>query len=146
MIYDFKDYKEVVNKNKKWIKFAIIIVAFIGALILTNKLYLKILELDEIGNLSSIYIKNLTWKVFVALAMGIFAFVTILVQNIFIKRNMNSFLRLHGEQQNTFYKWLPALTVGVIFIIAGFNKVQALALCKTILGSLVATIHERGRK
>ena len=122
MIYDFKDYKEVVNKNKKWIKIVLVIIAFIGALLLANKLYLKILELDEIGNLSSIYIKNLTWKIFAALAMGIFAFITILIQNIFIKRNMNSFLRLHGEQQNTFYKWIPAFTVGIIFIIAGFNN------------------------
>lgn len=122
MIYDFNDYKDVIKKNKKIIRPIIIIFAVIIILLFTNKLYLKIFELNEIGNLSSIYIKNLIWKGLTALITGLITFALILLQNKFIKRNLKSFLRLHGEEQTKFYNWIPAIAVGLIYFASSFNN------------------------
>ncbi len=108
MVYDFKDYKEVVKKNGKWIKIALFVVGVIVLLLLANKMYLRILELDEIGGLSKIYLKDLLWKIMTAVSMGVIALLFIWIQNKFIKKNVNTFLRLHGEEQGKFYSFLPA--------------------------------------
>ncbi|MBN2853062.1 MAG: UPF0182 family protein, partial [Clostridia bacterium] len=122
MIYDFSDYKDVVKKNRKWIKLAVIVIAVIAVLLLANKLYLRILELNEIGDLSSIYIKDLTWKIMTSVVMGVASFLLILLQNRFIRKNLKSYFKLHGENQNKFFNWIPAIIIGIIFFLSAFNN------------------------
>ncbi|MCK5812306.1 MAG: UPF0182 family protein [Clostridiales bacterium] len=122
MVYDFKDYKEVMQKNRKWIKIALLIVGIVVLLLLANKMYLRILELEEIGGLSTIYLKNLLWKIMTAVSMGVIAFLFIWIQNRFIKKNVNTFLRLHGEEIGKFFSFLPALAIGIIFFAMTFNN------------------------
>ena len=92
MVYDY--YQE---KTKKGLKGKIIAaVAIIFAIILiiaASSIYLEIIQLDEIGGFSGIYLTNFVYKA-IAFAAGfilIFAFVSL--TNRFIINNMNAYLK-----------------------------------------------------
>jgi len=104
-------------KNSKWTKVIIIIAAVVILAVAADRIYLRILELEEIGGLSSIYIKNMIWKIGIGAVTGIIAFGAVLIQNIFIKRNLKKYFIKNDKVPGKFYNWLPAAASGIIFAV-----------------------------
>lgn len=106
--------RKIFNSKKRiWI-FAVLVALIIGA-IAANNIYLKILELEEIGGLSSIYVKNMIWKIAIGFAAGALAFAGTLIQNTFIRRNVKKIYVRRGMAPGRFFNWIPAIIAGLIF-------------------------------
>ncbi|HRX42193.1 MAG TPA: UPF0182 family protein [Clostridia bacterium] len=106
--------KELFKKKGK-LKWILIVAAIILVVITANRIYLRILELDEIGGLSSIYIKDMVWKIGIGTAAGIIAAAAVLIQNIFIKGTLKKYYQKNAQVPARFYNWLPALAAGIVF-------------------------------
>jgi Uncharacterized conserved protein len=102
LVYDY--YQEKGKKGfKKQFVLGAIVAVFIVILIAANNIYLEILQLNEIGNhsgvagsvgdYSSVYIKNLIFKLATFAVCFLLIFIVISISNFFIKKNMNSYLR-----------------------------------------------------
>ena len=92
MVYEY--YQE---KNKKSLKGKIIAaVAIIFAIILiiaASSIYLEIIQLDEIGGFSGIYLTNFFYKAIAFAAGFILIFALVSLTNRFIINNMNAYLK-----------------------------------------------------
>ena len=114
MVYDY--YQE---KNKKSIsKRAIPIVAIIAVIIIiaaSAGIYLDILQLDEIGGFSGVYITNLVAKA-VSFVIGFIVIFTIIaITNIFIKKNMSTYFKKMEMPQRK----MPNISIAVIVAFLG---------------------------
>lgn len=90
MVYDY--YQEKTKKSLN--RFVVPIVCIIAAIIIiavVSGIYLEIIQLDEIGNFSSVYITNLIAKAISFAAGFILIFAIIGITNKFIKKNMNKY-------------------------------------------------------
>jgi uncharacterized protein len=91
MVYDSQ--KEVDFKGLKKKGFAgLFALLVIVALAIATGIYMKVIQLDEIGNLSSIYFKDLTYKLIFAAGAFVLIFLSISITNKFVKRNINRYL------------------------------------------------------
>jgi len=110
----FEILKNLFGKKKRlmWI---IIIAALVFVIITAGRIYLRVLELEEIGGLSSIYLKNMLWKIGIGIAAGIIAAGAVLIQNIFIKGTLKKYYLRYDQVPGKFFNWLPALAAGIIF-------------------------------
>lgn len=106
--------KELFKKRGKF-KWLLIIAAIVLVIIAADRIYLRILELEEIGGLSSIYIKNMIWKIGIGTAAGVLAVAAVLIQNIFIKGTLKKYYLKNDQVPAKFYNWLPALATGLVF-------------------------------
>jgi uncharacterized membrane protein (UPF0182 family) len=102
MVYDY--YQE---KTKRGLNRLIIPIVCIIALIITvaivSGIYLEIIQLDEIGNFSGVYITNLTAKAISFAAGFILIFAIIAITNRFIKKNITAHnKKLELPQQRVF--------------------------------------------
>ena len=90
MVYDYYQEK---NKNsmKKWIVPITIIIAAVILIAVCASIYLDLIQLDEIGGFSSVYITNLIAKAVSFAASFVLIFIIIAVTNRFIKKNMNAY-------------------------------------------------------
>lgn len=113
----FEGFEELrkIFKNSKWTKIILIAAAVIILVVTADRIYLKILELEEIGGLSSIYIKNMIWKIGIGLVTGILAFGAVLIQNIFIIKNLKKYFKKNDKVPGKFLNWIPAIAAGLIF-------------------------------
>jgi len=122
MIYDY--YKE---KNKKGIKFKLLIIiaviAIIIAAVLGGSIYLEIIQLDEIGSLlSSVFIKNLLYKVLFSVISFIIIFILISLTNTFAKKNIKEFFKeknLEAHENRFIDRKLPGLIITIIISLIG---------------------------
>ena len=113
MVYDY--YQEKSKKSHKG-RFVIgaVVAAFLILLLTANRIYLEIIQLDEIGGFSSIYVKNLIYKAvtFVVCFAVIFAFTYI--SSLLIKGNMLSYFKKHDLPQRKFYNLVVALIIAFL--------------------------------
>lgn len=102
-------------KKKGRLKWILIVAAVILLLITADRIYLRILELEEIGGLSSIYLKDMVWKIGIGVAAAVIAAAAVLIQNIFIKGTLKKYYLKNDQVPAKFFNWLPALAAGLIF-------------------------------
>jgi uncharacterized membrane protein (UPF0182 family) len=92
MVYDYYQEKTKKGFKGKLIPAAVIVAAII-LLIAGSGIYLEIIQLDEIGGFSSIYLTNLLYKAISFAGGFIFIFVLVSLTNKFIIKNMNSYFQ-----------------------------------------------------
>ncbi len=90
MIYEFKN-KNQSNKLKGKIVLGVIIFFIFALLLITTSIYIKIIQLNEIGNLASIFITNLQYKIIFGLISFIIILLVLTITNIFIKKNIQKY-------------------------------------------------------
>ncbi|MCD6323204.1 MAG: UPF0182 family protein, partial [Clostridiales bacterium] len=115
-------------KNSKWTKVILIVAAVVILAVAADRIYLQILELEEIGGLSSIYIKNMLWKIGIGTVAGLIAFGAVLVQNIFIIKNLKKYFIKNDKVPGKFYNWIPAAVAGLIFAITANSSMYLNAM------------------
>ncbi|MBN1622946.1 MAG: UPF0182 family protein [Clostridia bacterium] len=106
--------KELFKKKGK-LKWILIVAAVILLIITANRIFLRILELEEIGGLSSIYLKDMYWKIGIGAAAAVIVFGAVLIQNIFIRRTLRKYYLKNDQVPAKFFNWLPAVAAGLIF-------------------------------
>ncbi len=119
VIYDF--FQENNKKGtKKKITIGVIIVLVIIAALTANDIYLEILQLDEIGGYSDVYMKNLIYKLISFAICFVLVFVVTFITNIFLKKNLNNFRKKNGMPPAK----LPSLLISLVaaFVLAFLTK------------------------
>lgn len=92
MVYDY--YREKTKRSLKGrIVPIVVIVAAIVLLIAAADIYLEILQLDEVGGFSSVYLTNLLYKAITFVAGFIVVFALVYITNGFIIKNMTGYLK-----------------------------------------------------
>ncbi len=92
MVYDY--YQEKSKKKvKRWVAPLILIVILVAAVIISAGIYLNIMQMDEIGGFSGVYLTNLAVKALSFLAGFVIIFAVIAVTNVFIRRNINKYYK-----------------------------------------------------
>lgn len=92
MVYDY--YQEKTKKSFKGkIIWAVVIVVAIILLIAASSIYLEIIQLNEIGSFSGVYLTNLLYKAISFAAGFIIIFALVSLTNRFIIKNMNTWLQ-----------------------------------------------------
>lgn len=114
MIYDYYKEKNRKDINKK-IVYGALVLLFAIAITGAVNIYWNIIQLNEIGGFSSVYLTNLTYKAvfFVASFLVIFAALSITTK--FVKRNINQHLKSSGLEPFSF----PNLPVAAAIALAG---------------------------
>ncbi len=92
MIYDYYKEKKKKNNTNKYKYLGIGILLLLLIVIIIN-IYLKIIQLDEIGGFSSVYLINLRYKIIFACISFVIIFIASLITNIFIKKNVNLYFK-----------------------------------------------------
>lgn len=114
-VYDFQR-----EKNRKKLSLlmpvgiALVILAVI--VIAANSIYMEIIQLDEIGNLSGIYLKNLLFKVITFLAAFILFFSAFYTTSLALKKNINTFRHRNNLPQG---RKLPGMLISTIVAFLG---------------------------
>jgi len=117
VIYDVfqEQYKKV---KKKRFSIGIIIVLVLLAIWTANEIYLEILQLDEIGGYSRIYIKNLIYKAITFVICFALVFIITYITNIFLKRNLNNYRKRLGmppvKLHNFLISFVSALVIAFL--------------------------------
>lgn len=114
MVYDYYQEKSKKNNKSRYV-FGIIIAAFLILLLTANKIYLEILQLNEIGGFSGIYVKNLIYKVITFSVCFSLIFAFTYISSLLIKSNMLAYFRKHDMPQRRF----PNLIVAAIIAFLG---------------------------
>ncbi|KNY25772.1 UPF0182 family protein [Pseudobacteroides cellulosolvens] len=128
--YDRNEFRNTAKKLKGRLIAVIAVFAVVVGLIVAAGIYLDIIQLNEIGKkLSSIYIKNIQYKLIFSVFTFILIFAAISVTNIFIKRVLFKFLKKNGTQSNIkFPNYSIAAVIGLLgaFITRNFFFQKAL--------------------
>lgn len=114
MVYDYYQEKGKKSMKRKIIPIAIII-AVIAIIAASAGIYLNIVQLDEIGGFSGVYITNLLAK---TLSFGIgfvIIFIFLFITNIFIKKNMSA----HYKKMELPQRKIPNSPVAAIVAFLG---------------------------
>jgi len=96
VIYDY--YKEKGKfdfKGKMVAAAAALIIAIIA--VISTSIYMEIIQLDEIGKLSSVYITNIKYKILFSAVSFALIFIVISITNVFVKRNIKEYLKENGH-------------------------------------------------
>ena len=125
-----ENLNELLNtfKKSKWMKIILIVAGVVILAVAVDRIYLRILELEEIGGLSSIYIKNMIWKIGIGIVAGLIAFGAVLVQNIFIIKNLKKYFIKNDKVPGKFFNWIPAAGAGIIFAITANSSMYLNAM------------------
>ncbi|MCX7709636.1 MAG: UPF0182 family protein [Clostridia bacterium] len=92
MIYDFEKEKGM-KKIKNTILFAAFIALVLAAVILGSSIYMDVLQLNEIGDFSGVYITNILYKAASSAIVFVLMFVILSLTNVFIKKNINRYFK-----------------------------------------------------
>lgn len=92
MVYDYYQEKTKRSLKSRIVPIAVIVAAII-LLIAAAEIYLEILQLDEIGGFSSVYLTNLLYRAIAFVVGFIVVFALVYITNRFIIRNMNGYLK-----------------------------------------------------
>jgi uncharacterized membrane protein (UPF0182 family) len=102
MVYDYYQEKTKRSMNRFIIPI-ICIIALVIIIAVVSGIYLKIIQLDEIGNFSGVYVTNLIAKAVSFAAGFILIFAIIAITNKFIKKNISAHnKKLELPQQRVF--------------------------------------------
>lgn len=126
-VYDYAHEKAKKKIKGKIIIAATILLVLIAAVIALS-IYLEVLQLDEIGNLSSIYLRNLTYQVISFLAAFIIIFCVVSAVNVFIGRNLHKYCEERGLEHKKFPSLLIALVIALIGALIAKNVFYLKAL------------------
>ncbi|MCX7921827.1 MAG: UPF0182 family protein [Clostridia bacterium] len=114
VVYDY--YKE---KNKKGVKgklvAVIILTLFMLVGVIASNIYMEVIQLDEIGKLSSIYLTNIKYKIAFSAISFIIIFALVSITTAFIKRNIKKYL----AENNLPARKLPNFAVAFIIALVG---------------------------
>lgn len=114
MVYDYYQEKNKKSLNKKII-LIVLLVAIIIILAVSAGIYLNMIQLDELGGFSSVYITNLIAKV-VSFVIGFAIIFTIIaISNILIKKNMSNYFKETGMPQRK----MPNFSIAFVFAFLG---------------------------
>lgn len=122
MVYDYYQEKTKRSLKGKFVLAAVIVIAII-LFIAAVSIYLEIIQLNEIGNYSGIYLTNLVYKAICFAGGFILIFALVTLTNRFIIKNMNSWLKKQELPQ----KRMPNLILSAI--VAFFGAL----ICKELL-------------
>ena len=118
-VYDLKNVKFRVRK----IIIPIVIIIVIISLIIAMNIYLNIIELNEIGQFSGIYLKNLFTQIAFFGVSAVFIFIVLLIASILVRKNITKYYQEHS---------LPKRKINIIIaplvfaIIGAFMSKEAL--------------------
>jgi uncharacterized membrane protein (UPF0182 family) len=127
MIYDY--YKERERKPFKGkLILGILVFAVLIILIAAFGIYMEVLQLNEIGGYSGIYIKNLLIKLLFSSLTFIAAFTAISVTNIFIRRNLKEYFEQNNLPPQKLPSFIIAAIVGIITAFINNNTFYLKAL------------------
>jgi uncharacterized membrane protein (UPF0182 family) len=116
-LYDSNEIRNVAKKVKGKVIGAIIVLAVIVGLFVSAGIYLDIIQLNEIGKkLSSIYIKNIQYKLIFSAFAFVLIFAAISISNIFIKRVLLKFLKKNGTESNIKF---PNFSIAAVIALLG---------------------------
>lgn len=97
---------------------AVILVVIVAAAVIGSGIYMKIIQLNEIGkNLSTVYTTNLLYQVIFAAAAFIVIFILVAVTNIIIKKNIKTYLRQNEMPPKRLPNYIIA---GIMALIGAF--------------------------
>ena len=116
MVYDYYQEKSKKSLKRRFIPLLLIVI-IIAAVIISTGIYLNILQMDEIGDFSGVYLTNLTVKVLSFLAGFIIIFTVIAVTNMFIRRNINTYYKKMEQPQRK----IPNFIIAAITALIGAN-------------------------
>ncbi len=119
MVYDYYQEKGKKNTKGRWILGAAI-AAFLILLLAANKVYLEIIQLDEIGGFSGIYVKNLIYRAITFAVCFVVIFALVYISTLLIKRNMQAYFKKHELPQRKFPNFI--ITFVVAFLGALISK------------------------
>ncbi|HEY9058960.1 MAG TPA: UPF0182 family protein [Pseudobacteroides sp.] len=115
--YDRNEIRNVAKKIKGKVIGAIAIFAVILGLVVAAGIYLDIIQLNEIGKkLSSIYIKNIQYKLIFGAFSFILIFAAISITNVFTKKILIKFLKKNGTESNIKF---PNLSIAALIALLG---------------------------
>ncbi len=127
-MYDY--YKELNVKNLKGKIIALLLIAAaIAGIVATCRVYMNVIQLDELGGFSGVYIKNLIYKLIFAAGAFVLIFIAASVTNRFVKKNFNRYLEQNSLPARKMPNLLLSLIIGVIgaFISRDFFYDKALS-------------------
>lgn len=112
----------MVDYKKEWLKksshrkilfisFALLLIALT---VVVLNIYLQVLQYDEIGDYSSVYLKNLTVQILCCLVAGIISFVAFFLSGSFVIKNSTRYFKKAGMGFGKFPVIIPAVAAGVI--------------------------------
>ena len=114
MIYDYYKEKGKKDVGKTLITAVILLIILITCIAAVN-IYLNIIQFNEIGNLSSVYLTNLSYKVGFFAISFIIIFAAISITTRFIKRNLVNHLHANNLEAVKF----PNLSLAALFAFLG---------------------------
>lgn len=109
----YREHKKSMSRGK--ITIGALIILLIAAAVIASNIYMEIIQLNEIGGFSKIYITNLTYKIVSVIASFVLIFAAVTVTNAFIKRNMYCYISENSLPQ----KKLPNLLLSSVVAIMG---------------------------
>lgn len=114
MVYDYYQEKDKKNMNKRIVPIVAIIATFI-LIAVSAGIYLDIIQLDEIGGFSGVYITNLIAKAVSFIIGFVVIFTIIAITNKFIKKNMSAYFKKMEMPQRK----MPNLSIAAIVAFLG---------------------------
>jgi len=120
-VYDLKNVKFRVRK----IIIPIVIIVAIISLIIAMNVYLNIIELNEIGQFSGIYLKNLFTQIGFFGVSAVFIFIVLLLASIFVRKNITKYYEEHSLPKRKINIFIAPV---VFAIIGAFMSKEALFL------------------
>lgn len=128
MIYDYEAEKLKKKLKGKLVLIGILLLLIVSAVIAGN-IYLEIIQLDEIGGLSRIYLINLTYKIIFSIAVFLVIFLAASITSIFIRKNLKHYFTEKGLQQ----KKLPVFSIAAAIALVGAFITQNLFYQKALI-------------
>lgn len=116
MVYDYYQEKSKKSWKRRIIPLALLIF-IIAAVIISANIYMNILQMDEIGGFSGVYLTNLAVKALSFLAGFIIIFSVIAATNMFIRRNINTYYKKMGLPQRK----IPNFIIAAVAALIGAN-------------------------
>ena len=114
MVYDYYQEKNKKHGKKKLI-IGVALAALIIVLLTANNIYLEILQLDEIGGFSGIYVKNLIYKAATFAVGFLVIFAAVCVSSLLIRKNMQAYYKKNELPQGR----LPVYSLAAVIAFIG---------------------------
>lgn len=113
MEYDYyKEQKKGAGRKKAIIGMCAAGIVAIVAILLS--LYMQYIQLQEIGRVVDIFIKNLQYRIAFFAVVFVLLFIVIYVTNIFVRRNLQQYLQKNGLPKKHLPNLLTAIPIAVL--------------------------------
>jgi uncharacterized membrane protein (UPF0182 family) len=114
MIYDY--YKEERRKKSAWALYIVLGIAALTIIVaVTAGIYIQVIEHDEIGGYSGIYLRNLLYRLAALAVSFILIFAAMYATTRFIKNSAKE----HTRRMGTVFKNIPVVTPSIVVALLG---------------------------